>query len=88
MLYTHTHNDKINTQGRGCLVCLTRSTTSHFDCAWIYGNEKEIGRAFQRAFAEGKVKREDLFVTGKVRLDPDTHTFLNNTAHTTCVCSP
>ena len=38
----------------------------HFDCAPIYGNEKEIGEAFSRAFREGLVKREEIFVTSKL----------------------
>lgn len=38
----------------------------HFDCAPIYGNEKEIGEAFSQAFAEGTVKREELWVTSKL----------------------
>ena len=36
------------------------------DCASVYGNEKEIGGALSRLFAEGTVKREELFITGKV----------------------
>ncbi len=38
----------------------------HFDCAYIYQNEKEIGDAFAKAFAEGTVKREDLWITSKL----------------------
>lgn len=38
----------------------------HFDLAHVYGNEKEIGVAFKQAFDEGRVKREDLFITGKL----------------------
>jgi len=38
----------------------------HFDCAHVYGNEKEIGKAFAHAFSEGIVTREELFVTGKL----------------------
>lgn len=38
----------------------------HFDCAACYGNEEVVGKAFQKAFESGKVKREDLFVTSKL----------------------
>jgi alcohol dehydrogenase (NADP+) len=37
-----------------------------FDCASIYGNEKQIGTVFQKAFIEGTVKREELFIISKV----------------------
>lgn len=38
----------------------------HIDEAWIYGNEEEVGQAFKEKFAEGNVKREDVFVTSKL----------------------
>ncbi|MCB9186138.1 MAG: aldo/keto reductase [Flavobacteriales bacterium] len=38
----------------------------HFDCAFIYMNEKEIGHAFADAFAAGDVKREDVWITSKL----------------------
>lgn len=38
----------------------------HIDCASIYGNEKEIGAALKEVFAEGIVKREELWITSKV----------------------
>lgn len=38
----------------------------HIDCAYIYGNEAEIGQALHDAMKAGLVKREELFVTSKV----------------------
>lgn len=38
----------------------------HIDCAWIYLNEADIGRAFSRCFREELVTRDDLFVTSKL----------------------
>lgn len=38
----------------------------HFDCAFIYMNEKEIGQAFADAFADGDVKREEVWITSKL----------------------
>ncbi|MGI9264043.1 MAG: aldo/keto reductase [Gammaproteobacteria bacterium] len=38
----------------------------HIDCAPIYQNEHEIGDAFDTAFKNGDVAREDLWVTSKL----------------------
>jgi alcohol dehydrogenase (NADP+) len=38
----------------------------HIDCATAYDNQDQVGKGFQRAFQEGLVKREDLFVTSKL----------------------
>ena len=38
----------------------------HIDCAMIYGNEKEIGKALNEAFTSGIVNREDLWITSKL----------------------
>lgn len=40
----------------------------HFDLAWLYDNEDVVGRALKEAIDEsnGSLKREDLFLVGKV----------------------
>lgn len=38
----------------------------HIDCAAIYGNEKEIGEAFNEVFSKGSIKREDVWITSKL----------------------
>lgn len=38
----------------------------HFDCAYVYGNEEEIGDAIAECIKDGKVTREQLFITSKV----------------------
>lgn len=38
----------------------------HIDCAWVYGNEAEVGAGLRRVFAEGSVSRSELFITTKI----------------------
>ena len=38
----------------------------HVDCAAIYGNEAEVGAALERSFADGVVRRDDLWITSKL----------------------
>jgi alcohol dehydrogenase (NADP+) len=38
----------------------------HVDCAYIYGNEPEIGQALSESFQEGIVNREQLWITSKL----------------------
>lgn len=39
----------------------------HFDTAFAYTNEKEVGQAIRENISKGVIKREDVFVTTKVR---------------------
>ena len=47
----------------------------HLDFAMMYGNQAEIGQAMTEVFKEGKVKREDVWMTSKVcrRTPPSLH---------------
>ncbi len=38
----------------------------HIDCAFIYGNETEVGRALEESFAAGVCRREELWITSKL----------------------
>jgi alcohol dehydrogenase (NADP+) len=38
----------------------------HFDCAFIYGNEKEIGQAIADAINEEEITRNELWITSKL----------------------
>ena len=40
----------------------------HFDTAFIYGNEEEIGEVLNKWIKEGRVERRDLFITTKLPL--------------------
>ncbi|KAI9875347.1 MAG: hypothetical protein M1830_008593 [Pleopsidium flavum] len=38
----------------------------HIDCAYVYGNEDEVGEGLMESFKSGDVKREDIFGTTKL----------------------
>lgn len=75
--FTFKNGDKIPALGLGTFLAkpnevknaildAARSGYRHFDCAAIYGNEHEVGEAFQTLFNEGIVTREEIFVTSKL----------------------
>lgn len=48
------------------VIAAVKAGYRHIDGAWYYRTEKYIGEALKELFAEGVVKREDLFITTKV----------------------
>ncbi|KAK1295874.1 Aldo-keto reductase family 4 member C10 [Acorus calamus] len=49
----------------------------HIDCAHLYGNEIEVGKALAEAFAGG-LKREDVFLTSKLYCATNSHKRVEN----------
>lgn len=39
----------------------------HIDTAYLYENEREVGNAVRAKIADGTIRREDIFVTTKVK---------------------
>lgn len=54
-----------NLVGNAVKFATTKAGYRHIDCAYIYGNEKEIGKAFTEVFKQG-VKRKEIFITSKL----------------------
>ena len=52
--------------GQAVEYALTKCGYRHIDCAAIYGNEKEIGAAFDEVFRTGTLPREKVFITSKL----------------------
>lgn len=47
-------------------IAILEAGYRHIDCAFIYGNEDEVGKALDEVFKTGLVKREELFITSKI----------------------
>lgn len=45
----------------------------HFDTAYLYGNEAEVGSAIREKIADGTVKREEIFIVTKVCIKAIQH---------------
>lgn len=55
-----------NNKAASLVETAIRNGYRHIDCAMIYENEKEVGDGIRQAIDQGAVKREDIFVTGKL----------------------
>lgn len=53
---------------KGALHCALESGYRHIDTAYLYQNESSIGEVIQEWMEKGKLKREDLFISTKVRI--------------------
>ena len=53
-------------EGQTAVECAIACGYRHIDCAWMYQNEDEMGKAITKVIKENKVQREELFITSKV----------------------
>ncbi|MDC8004391.1 aldo/keto reductase [Aureisphaera galaxeae] len=51
---------------KNALIDAIEAGYRHIDTAAVYGNEEEIGEVLSSLFAEGKLTREELFITSKL----------------------
>ena len=78
----HADADAVSASVAGALRVGYRS----FDCAACYGNEDMIGKIFADAFAEGIVKREELFIASKVWNDMHVDGVNSFSTKNVCCC--
>lgn len=57
-----------NDEGEKAIKYAVDAGYRHFDTAFFYQNEAEVGKALREKIAEGVVRREDVFVVTKVSL--------------------
>jgi diketogulonate reductase-like aldo/keto reductase len=56
-----------NEVGNAVKYAVTQANYKHIDCASIYGNQKEIGIAFDSIFnSDSNISRSDIFITSKL----------------------
>ncbi|KAL7717659.1 Aldose reductase [Entamoeba marina] len=63
-----TYLSEKNEVGNAVEIAL-RNGYKHIDCASIYFNEEEVGEALKTVFKEGKILREEVFITSKLWCD-------------------
>ncbi|KAL6243248.1 H/ACA snoRNP pseudouridylase subunit [Rhinocladiella similis] len=53
-------------QVRAAVAHAIKSGYRHIDCAYVYGNEKEVGEGIKEGLAAAGISRKDLFITTKL----------------------